>query len=189
VFEKRREAISTIILAGAGCESFINELGAICADPKEHTLTPADGRVRDLGRTLLLLEEAHASLNLKFRATAQILYQTQPDLGASPFQDFIALVGVRNELMHVKDVSVVNLEGPLPATEIPMYSNRLLQRRKMTEFKHARNYHWMQRLQRRWIADWAYRSAAVVCKYILDGVPPIDAVRHFRGELRELPPS
>jgi hypothetical protein len=183
VFESRKHAISTIMLGVAGCEAFINELANDCADNVGKQSTERGDPVEELSRTLPLLEEARAQLNLKFQAASTILYRAKPNLGIRPFQDFEDLIGLRNDVTHVKRMSVVAVHAD-PVTDAPRAVRRVLKRRPTPKYRHARNYHWMQMLMRRWVADWVCDTTDAICSHILDGIADEKITKWYRDEIR-----
>ncbi len=178
VFEPRKDALAAIVLAVAGCESFINELTSSC-----ESAVGLSGQLGEFSRTLPALEEARASVKTKFGTAVSILYGQKADFGGPPLQDFATLIGLRNELAHSKDLSVVVVDVPSPTTDVPPYASRLLSRSAATQYTHLRNYHWMRRLMRRWVADWACDSAFHACQHILNAISDPKICEPYRSEL------
>jgi hypothetical protein len=98
--EQPREAITTVILAGATAEAFINELGGFASSFARNVGVPE--QIHELGRRLKACEEKRKSLLQKYHVAAEILSGTRFDESTAPFQDFMTLVNLRNDLMHMK---------------------------------------------------------------------------------------
>ena len=185
---RRKDAIAVTILVGAACEAFVNELGVVSTETaSQHSgSSPA---IQELSRTLPLLELARASVVVKFRASAEILYSTKGHQGLSVLQNFETLMGLRNELVHVKKPSVARNDVPSPSADTPKYAKLVfkeIEERNPPSYGFLGNYHWMRRLMRLQVAEWAYSAGLSACQYLLTAVEKHDG-KLAEGFQREFP--
>jgi hypothetical protein len=68
-------------------------------------------RAKALGDALRMIEDEKGQLALKFQIAKFVLTGTPYDAGATPYQDFSALLYVRNSLIHPKPF-VTEFSGP-----------------------------------------------------------------------------
>jgi hypothetical protein len=97
------EALSAVLFSALAVEAFINELAEAAArDSHEPWMTglPGVNVLRDLAETLDMIEDAQGDIGLKYHMASKILRGRTFDTNQAPFQDFNALVKLRNELVH-----------------------------------------------------------------------------------------
>jgi len=66
----------------------------------ERSLTEADQFLADLATILQQLEDDHAPLGLKYQMASKVLIGKTFESDRAPFQDFMDLIRVRDDLVH-----------------------------------------------------------------------------------------
>ena len=90
------KAIVSVVFAASALEAFMNEIVATSAALLKSGKYSND-RIKAFSQLASELEESKASVRYKFILAKWILSGVPFDKGSAPFQDFSALVDVRNE--------------------------------------------------------------------------------------------
>lgn len=165
------EALSCILLAAAGAEAFINELGYELANHNELASTVTPTEVKQAAFYLRRLEEYNGQTLLKYEFAVTALTGKQPDIGAAPFQNLSALFTLRNCLMHAKEPSTLGISEDVPSTPTPNVIKRLITAKLTRRMPPDYRTHWSSHLMTERVAHWACKSAADACTFIAQQVP------------------
>jgi hypothetical protein len=95
----KNDALISIMFAVATLEAIINEFAAAAAFDAEHghsCLAPAAAIISEA-------ESSQGSVRLKFDVAKFAISGTTYEKGKRPYQDFRALLSIRNEIVHLKE--------------------------------------------------------------------------------------
>jgi hypothetical protein len=165
-----RDALTAILLAAAASEAFINEFTEETANYVKEQPS-AHERVRLLAWTLQKLEQKRSATGDKFEWAARILSDSAPDWGGPPFQDFAILVGLRNDIMHVKRKSWIDYQPPGRSSPVPNGVKTLIDRGLADPEWAGRQTHWMFALMTPAVAEWACATCVAACTHICGLTP------------------
>ena len=166
----QREAIIAIIFSAFALEAFINELGDFAVQHKGNTKGATSNFVTTLAEVMSKLEETRVTVQFKFEWAKYLCLGQWPDRGARPYQDFALLVGLRNDLAHVKGVDIVQaiIEGKEQERRYPAILDKLP---KSILAPLSRNDPWIGTIQTLAAARWACNAAAKTVQWILADIP------------------
>jgi hypothetical protein len=102
------DAIASVLFATMSVEAFMNEL------PELATGYPEQKKfVKNLSTLLATVEESQGQIKLKLLVANIAISEEVTDLFKNRYQDFVSLVKLRNELVHLKpsDEFNVNVDG------------------------------------------------------------------------------
>lgn len=174
-----REALASIVLAAISSERFINEMTEFASWDADNQTS-----LRTLGILLAEAEKSHATIELKYQLAKFTLTGQSFDRGASPYQDFALLVGLRNMLVHSRPLEA-RLERN-SSGELLWTAPRLMQRlhsagviRVDDTLKAAVERHNASRLisdafhqvSTQPVALWACRAVSAIVINLLDSFP------------------
>jgi hypothetical protein len=100
------DAIVAIVMAASAAECFINEFAEVASVDHEDSEA-----LRAVADAVLEVEANRGRLEDKFLVASAALTGTMFDKGAQPWQDFAALVRVRNALVHLRPSETVDDQG------------------------------------------------------------------------------
>lgn len=181
------DAIMALVMAVVAAESFINELPEVievgCSPwiPRDQwTSTP---KMVECAMALRQAEAGRKSVVDKYRIASKMLSGTAFDKGRQPFQDFVDLVRLRNEIAHLK-----------PAWSTQDHRARrivkMLDRRRLT-FNPPGNadWSWFNKLMHPAIGTWACQTVREVLLALFAQIPApstgIDPLGHPKAFLRD----
>ena len=165
----------SIVLAAAVAEAFINELPEMVAMERD-----VSGRAPEsLSSALHAFANAHAeversrgSVTLKYLIAAQTLSGTMFDKGANPFQDFVLLLSLRNDLMHLKPRDeFTEAQDGTPTVKWPKYVASLQQRGLARVPDGNVIMSWFNTVQTPAMAMWACETAKEIILSVLKLIP------------------
>lgn len=179
------DTIVAIVLAAAATEAFINELAESIAIHRDSPYRPSDSisaQTRACADALQEIEESRGSLTLKYLIASQTLSGSTFEKGTNPYQDFVTLIKLRNDLMHLRpqDSFLDPKEGmPGLILEPPKYIKALQQRGLARTPPHGKGgISWFNLLQTREMAAWACETAQNIILAVMDFIPegPVPAL-------------
>jgi|GEM_PF-3432511 hypothetical protein len=106
------DAIAAILFSAMSIEAFLNELPELATAYTEREEEPEDF-AKKLATLLTTVEEYNGQIKLKLEVTHIAISGKRPNQGIQPYQDFVILFNLRNELVHLKpkDEYDLNLDG------------------------------------------------------------------------------
>jgi hypothetical protein len=162
------DAIPAIVLAACSLEAFVNEL------TEYSQLRPdAPTSLREIQKTL---DFPKLEIRDKYKLVAYLLGKPF-DRGAPPYQNFALLVGLGNEIVHLKLVRHKVKHGQKLTIRTPNEVEEL-RKKGLTasdEFKT-----WYEQIMSAGTAAWACRSASEAVWYLIDSLPEGRFKRQFR---------
>jgi hypothetical protein len=189
------EALSAILFSALAVEAFINELAEAAArDSHEQWTTglPGVDVLRDLAETLDMIEDAQGNIGLKYHLASKILRGRTFNANQAPFQDFNALVKLRNELVHPRHRDRTKEERYIEPRSSVI---RDLQQRGLTSSK-GRNpgdpgggMSWLNEIECGRTATWACQAAREIITAVLPLLPQgphLFAINLFHDQLANL---
>jgi hypothetical protein len=175
-FGTDRNALVSIVFAAASLEAFAHEIPAFAESALRTGQAGKDDRLQTLADLMNELEESRAQLKAKLALAKWILSGVPFDKGTAPYQDFSALVDLRNALMHVKSSVEVGIEGDRPVFRRPKVLETLQQKKLLASFpansEDMTGASWTEAVSTPACARWACNTAAETAKAILSGLPP-----------------
>jgi hypothetical protein len=158
-----------------------------------HSNVPGLDTMTDLATMLDMTEKAQGQIDLKYQLTSKILTGKTFPRGQAPFQDFVTLVALRNELVHPR-----HRDRTTPAGHVEPVSRvvRDLQQRGLTTSRGRRpgdvpgGMSWLDEIKSSGVANWAYGAARQIIIAVLtmlpdddDGIPAI----LFKSRIAQMP--
>jgi hypothetical protein len=145
--------------------------------------------LRDLSVALDMIEDAHGSIEHKYDEASRILGGRTFDVDQAPFQDFKALVRLRNELVHPRHRDRTK-EGRYIEPTSPII--RDLQQRGLTSSKGRKpgdpggGMSWLNEIECGRTATWACQAGRQIITAVLTLLPQgphLFAINLFREQL------
>jgi hypothetical protein len=164
------DALVIIVFAAASLEAFINEIASSAAAVVRAKHQPNE-KMKAFVDLLAELEDSRASVKSKYIMTRWILSGTAIDKGSATFQDFAALLELRNELVHMKGMSESHAREELPEFRQPKAVNHLKGKKLLSQRAGDERRSWTERIRTRECALWACRTAAAMVVEIMDSFP------------------
>jgi hypothetical protein len=166
----RDNALISIIFAAATVEAMINELTA-SASAFLKTRSYANETVRTFVDLENELEESKASVKSKVNMAKWVLSGTSFDKGAAVYQDFAALMDLRNELVHMK-----GLTGDMPFEQWPEFRepkaiSHLRAKNVLTTPDAEDERFWTEMIRNPKCALWACRTSATIVLELVSHFP------------------
>jgi hypothetical protein len=170
------DALDAIVFAAASTEAFINEFAAIAHERAARGSTlvalPDDDRVQRTGRVLHDLEANRGAIRQKYSISHFLLCGQDYNKGAQPWQDFDALIRVRDAILHLRmDEFALDKEGN---RTYPKLVQGLSNRGILAPDTPRTTIPWIAIVATRSAAKWAINSACHIVISILDAVPSND---------------
>jgi hypothetical protein len=170
VSQIRDNALISIVFSAASLESFVNETAA-SASAILKTEKYSNPRVKIFVDLQTELEESKASVKSKFIMAKWILSGTPFDKGSAEFQNFAALMELRNELVHMKATAGLSLGEALPVFREPKALTLLKDKKLVAEQSEDTVVSWTERIRTPSCALWACGTAATTVAEIISGFP------------------
>jgi hypothetical protein len=198
VDHRTEDAITAVVMAAVAAEAFINELGELVVGAQQGPMFAiAENRTLfELGDVLEDIEMARGSLMLKYQMTSKLLSGATLKKGENPMQDFITLVNLRNDFVHLKPRDNIGLaaDGRLKVNP-PRYISDLQRRGLAHRPANMDVMSWFDLLMTVELAEWACDTSKKMILKVLSFIPdhPLDPTalmkRIFRAEPRLPSPS
>ncbi|QSV61498.1 MAG: hypothetical protein HEQ26_00720 [Dolichospermum sp. DL01] len=111
------DAIPAILFSAMSIEAFLNELPELATAYIKPEEEPEDV-AKKLATLLTTVEEYNGQIKLKLEVTYIAISGKRPEQGIQPYQDFVTLFQLRNELVHLKpkDEFTLKLDTDDPAS-------------------------------------------------------------------------
>lgn len=168
-------ALVSIVFAAASLEAFANELPSFVEAALRTGKVGKDDRIATFPGLMNELEESRASLKSKLVMAKWVLSGVPFDKGTAPYQDFNALVELRNGLMHIKSSVEIGTENDRPAFRRPKVLETLRQKNLLASFppdtEDMTGASWTEAVSTPACAKWACSTAAETVGAILSGLP------------------
>ena len=181
------DAAVAVIMSVVAAECFLNELGeSVCTFDCMRDNEPPDspaGELTSLYRLLDQVEKERGGLLLKFHLAAQALSGRTFDPGKNPFQDFQALVSVRNLLVHFRpnDNFQYDEQGRVTGNKHPRLVQQLQQRGLARRPKTDTIEEWSSTLMTGELAVWACKTALEQVYAVISLLPPSGTKMFFNS--------
>lgn len=159
------EALTAVLFSVVALESFINELVDLASGIGDDEDPPEP---RFLALADVMEEIDHASLASKFLMAKWFLSGKSYDKSKAPYQDFAALIKVRNGLVHLKAEQYWPGESGLLVSSMGEAVLRSLESRRLIEPSPPANPGWLNRISTPAVARWACNTTAAMVHSILD---------------------
>lgn len=167
---KRGDPISSIVFSVSTLEAFIEEILALI---KLYFIDDTEKNIYYSKETsyISLMEEAEnskSSLNFKYLFTAAF-WEKPFDKGIQPYQDFDALVKIRNKIIHLKQdhEHQDSVNFIISNHKLPSFLKILQPKKILTTY----SCHWFDRIDTPLVAKWACETALSIINYILEIFP------------------
>jgi hypothetical protein len=192
------DPLIAIVFSALGAEAFINELAEMAqrdADISEPDLGNID-TLRHLAATLTAIdnERPPEQLQRKYLEASRILSGQAFRRGSPAFQEFKALIQLRDALVHPRHQDVTDRAGYI-SPRLPVVKN--LQQRGLTRSRGSRRsgvpegMSWLDELVTVDIAHWAYQAAVGIVRAVGDMLPSGQAatlgIQFLKNRITQLP--
>jgi hypothetical protein len=175
------DAIDAIVFAAASTEAFINEFTATAYERATYRSTlvapPDADPVQRTGRVLYEFEESRATIRQKYSLGHFLLCGQNYDRGVQPWQDFDALIGLRDAILHYK-MDKFEFDPDGNRGTYPKFVERLSNRDVLGSAGKGVTMPWIAVVATRAAATWAVNSACSIVLSILDAVPANDPLHN-----------
>lgn len=170
-----RSALVSIVFAAASLDAFANELPAFTESALRTGQARRDDKLQTFGDLMNELEKSRAQLKAKLALAKWILSGVPFDKSSAPYQDFSALVDLRNALIHAKSSVEVGIEGDRPVFGRPKVLETLQQKKLLAsvpaDSEGMTGASWTEAVSTPACARWACNTVAETAKAILSGLP------------------
>ena len=163
------DALVSVVFSVSALEAFINEIATLASMGPQRR-GPSTLLLGDL---LKEIEAGQGSIQSKFSLAKSILSGQPYDKSAQPYQDFQLLIGLRNHLVHVRDLSEVvtsfSLEEGWQLRDSSRMADRLRSRNIIAEESGgfpAPIEHFLTR----GVAKWSCDTAALMAQSIISSI-------------------
>ena len=192
------DPLIAIVFSALGAEAFINELAEIAqrdADMSEPNTGNID-TLWDLAAALTAIDKERRSeqLERKYLEASRVLSGEAFPRGRPPFQEFMALIQLRDALVHPRHRDVTDRAGYI-SPGLTVVKN--LQQRGLTRTRGARRsggpggVSWLDELVTLDIANWAYQAAVGIIRAVGDMLPSGQAatlgIQFLKNRITQLP--
>ncbi|MDD3603649.1 MAG: hypothetical protein PHD86_00485 [Kiritimatiellae bacterium] len=160
------ESITAIVLASLAVEAFVNELTHNMQHPITHK-HPAN--LDTLGHLIKDLDTNRGNLNNKVDVIYYFLTNKKPPRGDSVYQNFTALIELRNKLVHSRPNRYSTADDPIHND--PGFMKLLFDQSIVDRSAAKTEYSWHTLIQHPKVAKWAYSSAVNLIKDIWNLLP------------------
>jgi hypothetical protein len=170
-----RNALVSIVFAAASLEAFANELPTFTESALRTGQAKKDDKIQTFSELMNELEKSRAQPKAKLALAKWILSGVPFDKGSAMYQDFSALVDLRNALIHVKSSVEVGIGDDRPVFGRPKVLETLQRKKLLAAFpadsEDMTGASWMEAVSTPSCARWACNSAAETAKAILSELP------------------
>lgn len=163
-------ALISIIFAAASVEAMVNEL-LEASDSILDTGTYSNPTVRAFVDLQCELEEARGSVKSKVIMTKWVLSGKPLDKGSSLYQDFVALMDLRNELVHMKGMSCNLPFGHQAKFREPKAFAHLRSKHLLEHIDEEEKAGWTNEIRNEKCARWACETAAHIATELARELP------------------
>lgn len=161
---KNDAALNAIVFAFIALESFMNELSDFAG---EGTMGPSLAIFSSLMEDL---EQAKASIEVRFQFAKWILSKESYDKGKVPYQDFALLVKLRNAIIHLRaDKTLTGPGNDVP--QPPKFLETLRQKGLVQEYPSNVAASFLTKISTPQMARWACDTVVAMVKSIVDVLP------------------
>jgi hypothetical protein len=157
------DAIVAIVMATSATECFINELAAVASVDHEESEA-----LRAMADAVREVEAEKGSLEDKFLVASSALTGTMFDKGAQPWQDFAALVRVRNALVHLRPLETVDDQGVVVG---PSFLKRFEDEGLTYPIEPGLGAAWTLKISTDRMASWGYNAALRIIRAVVEMAP------------------
>lgn len=191
------DPIVSIVFSAAAAEAFMNE--AIVLVPSAIELSKLQGMLAEhpgvakFEALCTATEEARGSVKLKFMMGRLAFTGEVYDKGTRPYQDFDLLIKVRNWLLHMRPLDVVDWNpaklspGMLPPTvEVPPFVKGLRSKNLLVDKAQNEVPNSFYDLSTPATASWACETAAAMVQSFIEVVPDTGQIGCYRQTLNLL---
>jgi hypothetical protein len=159
--------VAAVVMAAAGIEGFVNELGQWAWD---HSQSLAPNIVGAFAETMREAEEGKAQLHLKIQLVSALFAQKPFDRGSKVYQDFDLLIKISNAVVHLKvEKYTWNVDGTTTQSGQAKLVEQLGTRKLLPP--NTPSFPWMDALCNPAVARWANLSALAMAEALIDLVP------------------
>lgn len=167
--ESRDAALVAIVFSYLAFEAAINDLAAHCM---VSGLKRNAALVGKCSQVLGELDEKHESVMVKISMLHAILAQRALDRGAHPWQDFDALIKLRNLIVHRRPiVGVFDPGAPFGMRLSQPKVLRALFAKKLISEDEATRQFWTTGVQKKEVAEWAVATSIDCFGAVVDILP------------------
>ena len=192
------DPLIAIVFSALGTEAFINELAEMAqrdADMSEPDLRNTD-TLRHLAAVLTAIDKKRPpeQLQQKYLEASRILSGQAFPRGSPAFQEFQALIQLRDALVHPRHQDVTDQAGYI-SPRLCVVKN--LQQRGLTRTRGSRRssipggMSWLDELVTPDIANWAYQAAVGIVRAVGDILPSGQAanlgIQFLKNRITQLP--
>jgi hypothetical protein len=176
------DAIPAILFSAISIEAFLNELPELATAYTKPEEEPEDF-AKKLATLLTTVEEYNGQIKLKLEVTYIAISGERPNQGFQPYQDFVHLFNVRNELVHLKPKDEFTLK--LDSDDPPSSKRKILNKlsglnilREPSTYKDPAGTNkdcpvpLLERISTSNAAKWACNTAAKTVQDIVNKMPP-----------------
>jgi hypothetical protein len=154
----QQAALVSIVFSVIALEAFLNEVTDVASDYSMYPLEPPTTaaffeQMRDA-------EKSRISIESRFSFSNLVLAGKPVDRGAQPYQDFSLLVGLRNDLVHLKPSENVDIK--ISPEEIHKNLFRKFRAKNIlaTDLIESPFTPWTQLIATKAVAEWSCRTAS-----------------------------
>jgi hypothetical protein len=156
----KTDAMVCLLFSAATLEAFIMELALLL--PNDAMLSGV-AALQATADAIDLAEDSRGSVQLKFQLAKYVLTGRPYDKGSQPYQDFDALVAIRNAIVHMKPVAI---------TEDPNKLLLALRARKLCEEpKPGVTASWIGQICTRAVGRWACNVVVEMVDHLKGCIP------------------
>jgi hypothetical protein len=162
------DAIVAIVMATSATECFINEFAEVAFVDHEESEA-----LRAMADAVLDVEAKKGRLEDKFLVASLALTGTMFDQGAQPWQDFAALVRLRNALVHLRPGETADDQGVLGPSVLKRFEG---QRLTYPIEPGVVGAPWTLKISTDRMAWWGYSAALRIIRAIVEMAPKNESV-------------
>jgi hypothetical protein len=160
-------AVSSVVMAAAAIEGFVNELGEWAWD---HSRNLKPDIISAFAETMREAEAGRAQLPLKLQLVSSLFARKPLDRGSKVYQDFDLLIRIRNAVVHLKVERYTWNEDGMTSESSQAKLVAQLKDRQLVP-RDAPAFPWMESLCRPEVAKWANLSAVAMAEHLISLVP------------------
>lgn len=166
-----------IIMSAAATEGFINEVSEFTYRHRDKVAP----KYVEFANQLKELENRHEPVKKKYLTASRLLSGKPFNEEEDPFQDFAALIDLRNAHMHLKSRDDFDFKDGKLINKEPDYV-LILQSRGLFQRFESRNVRvsWMHAIQTADTAKWAVEAAQNIIDAVLDMTPDSNEFNRFK---------
>ncbi len=166
------QPVVCIVFCATALEAFINECGRLARTvPTANRQNVVDAFASVMGE----LEDRRESLTIKYHLGLLVFKGEAWDEGGQPFQDFKLLIGLRNELAHMKgdewksEILKGNTDPDRSPDQYPKFVRALQQRGVIPQ--PTKSTSWLEQISNPAVSAWACKTASLMTSEFFSSVP------------------